>query len=223
MPRIKQTGRDEAHALAKLVYGDPGLFGDRDPIESPGTATGTPGNWWTVFASVPDAFDHTVTGFQFYRSPKRLLDAKHRELGQTRAGFCVGSKFVFSQHCKSMRDVGFSEEQISAIPHWSVAGCWTAAERCVLAYTDCLTLQNGRTPEALFTELKSHLSDEQILELTYITCTYAMHATMSRALRLEYDDIDERVVEVPVPGDGKTSFQMSMVDGKPPAGTKSRL
>ena len=26
-----------------------------------------------------------------------------------------------------------------------------------------------------------------------------MHATMHRALRLEFDDVDERIVEVPVP------------------------
>jgi hypothetical protein len=27
-----------------------------------------------------------------------------------------------------------------------------------------------------------------------------MHATMTRALRLEYDDVPERLVEVPAPG-----------------------
>ena len=26
------------------------MFGERDPVEQPGTAAGTPGNWWTVFA-----------------------------------------------------------------------------------------------------------------------------------------------------------------------------
>ncbi len=29
-------------------------FGDRDPVAEPGTATGTPGDWWPVFALVPD-------------------------------------------------------------------------------------------------------------------------------------------------------------------------
>lgn len=222
MPRLKQIGKDAAHKLAALVYADPGLFGDRDPVKEPGTATGTPGNWWTVFASVPDAFDHILSGFQFYRSPKRKLDPKLRELGQTRAGFCVGSQFVFSQHCKSMRAVGFSEEQIMAIPHWTVAECWSDAERVMLAYTDCLTLQNGRTPDALFEKLKAHLSDEEILEFTYITCTYAMHATMSRALRLEYDDKDETVVEIPAPSGQSQGFQMSMADSRKPT-TKSKL
>jgi alkylhydroperoxidase family enzyme len=98
-----------------------------------------------------------------------------------------------------MRDVGFTDDQVAAIPTWSVADCWSPAERAVLAYTDCLVLQLGRVPDALFTELQRHLSDEAILEFTYITCTYAMHATMSKALRLEYDDVDDPVTEVADP------------------------
>ncbi|HSM68025.1 MAG TPA: carboxymuconolactone decarboxylase family protein [Ilumatobacteraceae bacterium] len=197
MPRLRQIGRDDAHPFGQLMYSM--LFGDRDPVAEPGTASGTPGNWWTVFALVPDAFDHTTAGFQFYRDPKRALDPMLRELGQTRAGFNVGSQFVFSQHCKAMRDAGFTDDQVAAIPAWSVADCWSPAERAVLAYTDCLTLQFGRVPDSLFDELQRHLSDEEILEFTYVTCTYAMHATMSKALRLEYDDVDERVVEVADP------------------------
>lgn len=195
MPRLRQVPKAEAHDFAKGMYKF--LFGNRDPVEEPGTASGTPGNWWSVFALVPDAFDHTTAGFQFYRSPDRVLDPKLRELGQIRAGWTVGSQFVFSQHCKACRDVGFTDEQVAAIPSWSVADCWSPVERAVLAYTDCLTLQHGRVPEALFDQLKSLLSDEEILEFTYITCTYAMHATMTKALRLEYDDVDDRVVEVP--------------------------
>ena len=84
------------------------LFGDRCPVAEPGTATGSPGNWWTVFAVVPDCFDHAVQGFAFYRSPQRKIDPKLRELGQLRAGFARGSRFVFSQHCKAGREVGLS-------------------------------------------------------------------------------------------------------------------
>ena len=194
MPRLGQVGRDDAHPFAQTMYRM--LFADRDPVVEPGTASGTPGNWWTVFALVPDAFDHTTAGFQFYRSPNRKISAKLRELGQIRAGYTVGSQFVFSQHCKACRDVGFTDEQVAAIPAWSVADCWSPVERAVLAYTDALVLQHGRVPDALFAELQRHLSDEEILEFTYITATYAMHATMSRALRLEYDDQPDPVVEV---------------------------
>ncbi|MEM9055436.1 MAG: carboxymuconolactone decarboxylase family protein [Pseudomonadota bacterium] len=209
MPRLKQAGREAGNEYANAIFKL--LFGDRDPIAEPGTATGTPGNWWTVFNIVPDAFRHTTEGFQFYRSPGRKIDPKLRELGQTRAGYTVGSQFVFSQHCKASRDVGLSEEQIEAIPNWSVATCFSSVERAVLAYTDALVLERGRVPDGVFEALKAHLSDEEILELTYITCTYMMHAVMSRALRLEYDDVDERVVEVPAP-EGDSADVMSIVD-----------
>jgi alkylhydroperoxidase family enzyme len=197
MPRLRQVPRAEVHPVGELLYDM--IFGDRDPVTHPGTASGTPGNWWTVFALVPDAFDHAVAGFQFYRSPQRRLDPRLRELGQTRAGWARGSKFVFSQHCKACRDVGLTDEQVAAIPHWPVADCFSPAERAVLAYTDCLVLQSGRVPDGIFEALRAHLSDEEILELTYITATYEMHATMSRALRLEYDDVDDPVVEEPDP------------------------
>lgn len=211
MPRLKQAGRGEGSALADQIF--PLLFGERDPMKEPGTETGTPGNWWTVFNIVPDAFDHTTAGFQFYRSPNRKIDPKLRELGQIRAGYSVGSQFVFSQHCKACRDVGLTEQQIESIPHWQTADCFNKLERAVLAYTDALVLEHGRVPEGIFVVLKENLSDEEILELTYITCTYMMHAVMSRALRLEYDDVDDRVVEIAAP-EGNNQDVMSMVDTK---------
>jgi alkylhydroperoxidase family enzyme len=206
MPRLRQVRRADAADHIQRMYEF--LFGDKDPVEQPGTDTGTPGNWWTVFALVPDCFDHAVAGFRLYRSPSRQLDPMLRELGQTRAGWARGSQFVFSQHCKSMRYLGFTEEQIEAIPHWQAADCFEPIERLVLAYTDCPVRDGGRTPEGLFSALKEHLTDEEIFELTYVTCMYDMHATMCRALHLEYDDVAERVVEIPAPaGSGEDVMQ----------------
>ena len=45
--------------------------------------------------------------------------------------------------------------------------------------------------------------DEQIMEFTYITMMYCMHAVITRALRLEFDDRDDPIVEVPAPDDYK--------------------
>ncbi|MGB3811104.1 MAG: carboxymuconolactone decarboxylase family protein [Parvibaculum sp.] len=211
MPRLREVGKDDAHPLAQTIYKV--LFGERDPVKEPGTATGTPGNWWTVFAVVPDVFDHAVAGFQFYRSPNRKISPKLRELGQIRAGWARGSQFVFSQHCKASRDVGLSEEQIQAIPHWQVADCYSEIERAVLAYTDGLVLSGGRVPDGVFAVLKKHLSDEEILELTYTTALYDFHAVIAKALRLEYDDVDERIVEIAAPA-GNAADVMNMVDTK---------
>ncbi|WP_312165694.1 carboxymuconolactone decarboxylase family protein [Phenylobacterium sp.] len=199
MPRLRQVRRAEAESkVVQRTYDL--LFGDRDPVAEPGTSTGTTGDWWTVFALVPDVLEHANRGFALYRSPERKLDPVLRELAQTRVGWAKGSQFVFSQHCKSLRGLKVSEERIAAVPHWQVADCYTADERAVLAYADCLA-QGGRTPEPVFAALKAFLSDEEILELTYITCLYDMHAVMSRALRTEWDDRDDPIVEIAAPED----------------------
>jgi alkylhydroperoxidase family enzyme len=200
MPRLRQVPRAEAASEVVTKTYDL-LFGDRDTLAEPGTSTGTPGDWWTVFALVPDILEHANRGFALYRNPKRKLDPVLRELAQTRVGWAKASQFVYSQHCKSLRGLGVDEAKIAAIPHWQVADGFDGKERAVLAYADCLALQAGRTPDAVFSALKGFLCDEEILELTYIACLYDMHAVMTKALRLEWDDRDDPIVEVAAPED----------------------
>jgi alkylhydroperoxidase family enzyme len=204
VPRLRQVPKSEVAAPVVAGMYD-FLFEGRDPVAEPGTWTGSPGDWWTVFALVPDVFGHAVDGFALYQSPHRRLDPVLRELGQIRVGWAAGSQFVYSQHCKSLRALGVDEEKIRSIPHWSVASCYDEVERLVLAYTDCLVYELGRVPDGLFDRLRAHLSDEEILELTYIAGLYLQHAVMSRALRTEFDDRDEPVVEVPGP-DGASAL-----------------
>jgi alkylhydroperoxidase family enzyme len=198
MPRLREVPKAEVTAPIVLsMYKR--LFGDRDPVAEPGTATGTPGDWWTVFANSPDVLEHACRGFALYASPDRKVPAKLRELGQTRAGWLVGSQFVFSQHCKSCRALGFSERKIEALKAWQVSHEFTPIERALLAYTDGLVLGFGRVDEAVFDALHQELSDEAILEFTYITMMYTMHAVISRALHLEYDDREDPVIEIAAP------------------------
>jgi len=199
VPRLRQVRRGESDApIVDRMYGF--LFGDRDPVDEPGTSTGTRGDWWTVFANSPDVLEHAVQGFALYQSPQRRLDPVLRELGQARAGYASASAFVFSQHCKSLRGLGVSEERIAAVAHWPAADCFSEVERLVLAYTDCLVLELGRVPDGLFDALRRHLDDVELLELTYITTLYFQHAVMSKALRTELDDVDEPIREVHVEG-----------------------
>jgi len=198
MPRLRQVSRDEVKdPVVAYIYAR--KYGDRDPVSQPGTATGAPGDWETVFAQVPDVFEHAMQGFVMWQSPDRKLDPVLRELAVCRAGWVCGSQFVFSQHVKVLRGVGGTQAQVEALPAWSVATVFSPMERAVLALADALAADHGRTPDAVFEALKAHLQEEAIIELVYITSMYVMHAGMSRALRLEFDDRDEPVAEVPAP------------------------
>ena len=92
-----------------------------------------------------------------------------------------------------------ADDKIAAIPHWQVSDLFNDQERAVLAYADCLTAGDGRTPKAVFDKLKTFWDDEQIFEFTYITTLYSMHAVITRALRMEFDNVEDRIVEVAAP------------------------
>jgi len=200
VPRLREIPKAEASAPIVLAMYER-LFGDRDPVAEPGTATGTPGDFWTVWANSPDVLEHACRGFALYASPDRKIAPALRELGQTRAGWLVGSQFVFSQHCKSCRALGYSEEKIEALKAWQVSDLFLPIECALLAYTDALVVGFGRVDEAVFDAMRTELSDEAILEFTYITMMYTMHAVISRALHLEYDERDDPIVEIAAPAD----------------------
>ena len=145
MPRLREVPKSEASApIVARMYER--LFGDRDPVAEPGTATGTPGDWWTVFALVPDMFEHAVRGFGLYRSPDRTLDpdaARARpDPGRVGAGQPVRvlAALQVVPHPRHVR----GEDRRH--PAWGVADCFTPVERAVLAYTDALVLDGGRVP-----------------------------------------------------------------------------
>jgi alkylhydroperoxidase family enzyme len=194
MPRLKPLPR--AEAPSEILEHYKRMFGEaRDPVAEPGTATGTPGNWWTVWANTPGI----LKAFSAYPMAGAPLDEKLRELALARTGYARASQFVFSQHCKSARRVGVSEEKIEAVPYWTVTDVFSPTERAVLAYTDGLILEAGRVHDGVFEALRRALPEDAILALTYIVNMYALHATATKALRLEYDDVPERVVEIPAP------------------------
>ncbi|HMS89176.1 MAG TPA: carboxymuconolactone decarboxylase family protein, partial [Acidimicrobiales bacterium] len=159
------------------------------------------GDWWTTYALSPDIMEHAVAGFVMYRSPNRVVDGVLRELAQTRIGWCAGSKFVFSQHVQALRGLGADPDKIRDISAWQTSEAYTRTERAVLAYADAIAFDGGRVSDELFATLRDELTDEQVFELTYISAMYLQHAVVTRALRLEWDNEPEHVVEVAPPED----------------------
>lgn len=199
MPRIRLVSRAETQDPLVLFMYDR-KFPGRDPAINPGvTASGAPGNYEAVLAHSPDVLEHAVRGFYLKQTKARSLSLKYMELAITRIGWDCSCRWMYSEHSKILRGLGYPEEALAAIPAWQASDMFDDTERAVLAYADCIALDHGRTPEALFAKLASHFNEEQLIELTYITSMFMMNAGMIRALRLEHDDYDERVVEMASP------------------------
>lgn len=197
MSRLRQVPKAEASAEVRAIYQE--FFGERDPVAEPGTATGTPGDYWTTFALVPDLMVQARDCLLGMLGPGRQLDPQLRELAILRTGIVGDSRFEYSQHMKVARTVNIPEDKLAAIKGWTTSGLFSPVERAVMAATDELLARN-LVEDATFAELQRHLSDPQILELFYAIGLWRMHGLITRALHLEYDtDTTERMREVPTP------------------------
>ncbi len=197
MRRLKQVGLEEASPEIRELYKQ--FFGDRDPVKNPGTATGTPGDYWTTFALVPDLLFQARNSLMALMQPGRKLPAKLRELAILRTGVVGESRFEYSQHLKVARMVGIPEEKLAAIKTWTLSDKFSPAERAVMQVTDEIVGRN-LVEDGSFDALKAHLADDQILELFYVIGLWRMHGMIVRALHLEFDgDTTERMREVPAP------------------------
>jgi alkylhydroperoxidase family enzyme len=197
MGRLRQVSKAEAPPEVLAIYRE--FFGEHDPVAEPGTATGTPGDYWTTFALVPDLLVMARNSLMTLLQPGRRLDPKLRELVILRTGIVGDSKFEYSQHMKVARIVGVPEEKLTAIKGWATSELFTPVEWVVMAATDEI-LSRNRVEDETFAALQAHLSDPEILELFVVIGLWRMHGLIVRALHLEYDnDTTSRMQEVPAP------------------------
>jgi alkylhydroperoxidase family enzyme len=195
--RVRQVSLAEAAPEVRKLYQQ--IFGDRDPVAQPGTATGTPGDYWTTLALVPDILKMSSDALFALLQPGRKLEPRFRELAILRTAIVGDCKFEYSQHFKVARAVGIPDAKINALKSWTTSEHFDQAERAVMAAADELIGRN-LVEDATFAALKRHFSDEQIVELFMVIATYRMHGLLVRALHLEFDnDTTARMEEVPGP------------------------
>jgi alkylhydroperoxidase family enzyme len=195
--RLRPVPRAEAPAEVQEIYKE--FFGDRDPVANPGTATGTPGDYWTTYALVPDILKMSRASLLAMLQPGRIVEPRFRELAILRAAIVGDSRFEYSQHLKVGRMVGISEDKLAAIKGWITSDQFDAAERAVMAAADEMVGRN-LIEDATFANLKRHFSDAQIMEIVYVIALWRMHGMIVRALHLEYDDdTTARMQEIPAP------------------------
>jgi alkylhydroperoxidase family enzyme len=193
--RLRQVSKAEASPEIQRIYRD--FFGDRDPVAEPGTATGTPGDYWTTYALVPDILKASRDSLIAMLQPNRALPAPLRELAILRAAIAGDSRFEYSQHMKVARMAGLSEDKLAAIKGWATSDKFDPKERAVMAAADEMVARN-LIEDDTFAALKRHFGDEQIMEIVYVIALWRMHGMIVRALHLEYDnDTTSRLVEIP--------------------------
>jgi AhpD family alkylhydroperoxidase len=95
------------------------------------------------------------------------LESSLLDLVRTRASQINGCAYCIDMHTKDARARGESEQRLYALSAWRETPFYTERERAALAWTEAVTLiANGHVPDAVYEEVRQHLNEEELVNLT---------------------------------------------------------
>ena len=121
------------------------------PIKMMGHSPALLRDWWKMMITLLTDLD---------------LDAKLRELALLRIFRLTGCDYCFAEHDRVALEAGATEEQVKNIDNYETCDAFSELERLVLRYTDGITKDNT-VDDAVFDALRKHLSDREMVELTF--------------------------------------------------------
>jgi alkylhydroperoxidase family enzyme len=123
----------------------------------------------------------------------RQLDHRLKDLAVMAAAGRIG--------CSWCMDFGYWEatvqpqvpaEKIRAVPGWWDSDLFTELERLVLGYADAMTATPPVVTDELVVQLREHLTDAQLVELTAIIAVENLRSRINAALGLSAQGFKDR-------------------------------
>jgi len=85
------------------------------------------------------------------------------------------------------RKQGIPEDKLEAIARYAEHPGFTERERAAIAYAEMITISPDDVSDAQFADLRRHLSEREIVELTAQAAFENFRARFNRTLRIEAD------------------------------------
>ncbi len=92
------------------------------------------------------------------------------------------------------RKSGVTAEQIANLNHYRTDFRFSELEKLVLEYADAMTETPVEVPDALFSRLREHFNEAQLVELTSAIAWENYRARFSHALGIEGENFSEGAV-----------------------------
>ena len=115
------------------------------------------------------------------KTPRRLI-----ELAIMRTAHIVGSAYELNQHTPFIKNCGYSDAQIAAIPQWQSSTLFDDKERALLGYVEQMA-RGGDVDDTTFAALAAFFTPEEIVEITYTIGSYYATGLLTKALRIEVE------------------------------------
>ena len=115
-----------------------------------------------------------------------VLPPALRELAVLRVAQMTGASYEWAHHVPIARQVGVSEEQVAGLKSWHTSPHFDKRERAVLHYTESVTSAVA-APDEVFREVRRHLSEAEVVELTLVAGYWGMVARLLVALEIDLE------------------------------------
>jgi AhpD family alkylhydroperoxidase len=128
-------------------------------------------SWWSMMAA---AFTRLE------------LSPRLRELAILRLFQLTHCAYGYAHHVRIGREAGISDKEIAAIESYAVDGRFSPVEKLALQYTDAVTRLDDTAP-ALAAALRAHLSERELVELTFCIANWNLMAHLLLPLEVELE------------------------------------
>src|SRR6266542_5110642 len=96
----------------------------------------------------------------------KTVDERLKNLVELKGAQMIGCEFCVDLGSQICRNSGFSDEELLALPRYRQSDLFTEREKLALDYTVGAMRTPVEVTDELFTRMKEHFSDEQLVEIT---------------------------------------------------------
>ena len=115
-----------------------------------------------------------------------FADAKLRALIELRVSQINGCAFCLDMHANEARHLGETQQRLDCVAAWRETPFFTDRERAALAWAESIThVSDTHAPDDVYTEVKKHFEDKELVELTAIIGMINLWNRMSVSFRSE--------------------------------------
>jgi len=118
---------------------------------------------------------------------KTQIEGRLREIVIIRIAVLNRIDYVIQQHVPALALAdGVTLAECNALRDWRASEFFSEKERAALAYTDAMT-RDVSVPDAVFTDVRKHFNERELVELTVLIGTYNMHNRVMQALAIDLE------------------------------------
>ncbi len=177
MPRISQVPARNSGLFVKLMY----FFTRRSLTQVTGRAPERMMEPFELYAHTPGLlFGYGM--FEWATGTVHRVDVRLLNLAELKAATLTHCEYCIDLGSQIARRSGLSDAQLLALPRYQESDLFTSLEKLVLDYAVGMSRTPVDVPDALFAELRQHLNDAQIVELTSVIALENLRGRFNLAL-----------------------------------------